>query len=99
MVRVSVGVMDDRRHDRPLDCGIAPELVGDQPPRFAPLTLEQPSEEAFCGAPVREWLRGPFGEYARDKLLGSRTDWFDLTVVRRLLDESAPLPPSPEAGG
>lgn len=39
------------------------------------------------GAPVREWLTGPFGAYARDRLLGSRTGLFDLEVVRRLLDE------------
>jgi len=46
-------------------------------------------EKMGFGAPVREWLRGPFGDYARDKLLGSRTGLFDLSVVRRLLDEQA----------
>ena len=39
------------------------------------------------GAPVREWLTGPFGAYARDRLLGSRTELFDLDVVRGMLDE------------
>jgi asparagine synthase (glutamine-hydrolysing) len=39
------------------------------------------------GAPVREWLTGPFGDYARDRLLGSSTGLLDLSVVRRLLDE------------
>jgi asparagine synthase (glutamine-hydrolysing) len=41
------------------------------------------------GAPVREWLAGPFGDYARDRLLGSQTGMFDLEVVRQLLDEHA----------
>jgi asparagine synthase (glutamine-hydrolysing) len=41
------------------------------------------------GAPVREWLTGPFGAFARDRLLSSRTGLFDLGVVRRLLDEHA----------
>jgi len=41
------------------------------------------------GAPVREWLSGPFGDYTREKLLGSRTELFDLAVVRRLLDEQS----------
>jgi asparagine synthase (glutamine-hydrolysing) len=41
------------------------------------------------GAPVREWLTGPFGDFARQRLLGSRTGLFDLETVRRLLDEHA----------
>jgi len=41
------------------------------------------------GAPVNEWLTGSFGDYARDRLLGSRTGLFDLTVVARMLDEHA----------
>ena len=41
------------------------------------------------GAPVREWLTGPFGDYARDRLLCSETGLFDLQVVRQLLDEHA----------
>jgi asparagine synthase (glutamine-hydrolysing) len=39
------------------------------------------------GAPMREWLTGPFGDYARDRLLGSRTGLFDLAITRRLLDD------------
>ena len=35
---------------------VAPELVSDQPPRFAALTLEQSSEEALCGASITTWL-------------------------------------------
>ena len=48
--------MDHRRHDVPEGRTVAPELVGHQPPRFLPLTLEQPSEEALCGAPISTWL-------------------------------------------
>jgi hypothetical protein len=29
IVRVSAGVVDDERHDRPVRCGIASQLVGD----------------------------------------------------------------------
>jgi hypothetical protein len=48
--------MAQRRHGVPSSRTVAPELVGDQPPRFAALTLEQPSEEALCGAPITTWL-------------------------------------------
>jgi asparagine synthase (glutamine-hydrolysing) len=46
-------------------------------------------EKMGFGAPVREWLAGPFGTFARDRLLGSRTGLFDLAVVRRLLEDHA----------
>jgi asparagine synthase (glutamine-hydrolysing) len=39
------------------------------------------------GAPVSEWLTGPFGKFARERLLESQTGLFDLRVVQRLLDE------------
>ena len=39
------------------------------------------------GAPVREWLAGPFGAFAEQRLLGDRTGLFDRQVVRRLWDE------------
>jgi asparagine synthase (glutamine-hydrolysing) len=41
------------------------------------------------GAPVREWLAGPFGAFARDRLLGTGAELFDGDVVRRLLGEQA----------
>jgi asparagine synthase (glutamine-hydrolysing) len=41
------------------------------------------------GAPVREWLAGPFGAFAKDRLLRDRTGLFDGAVVRRLWDEHA----------
>jgi asparagine synthase (glutamine-hydrolysing) len=39
------------------------------------------------GAPVREWLAGPFGAFAKNRLLGDRTGLFNGEVVRRLWDE------------
>jgi asparagine synthase (glutamine-hydrolysing) len=39
------------------------------------------------GAPMREWLRGPFGDYARERLLGSELALFDSERVRTMLDE------------
>jgi hypothetical protein len=41
IVRVSAGVVDDGRHDRPVRGGIAPQLVGDQPPGLISLTFQQ----------------------------------------------------------
>ena len=35
VVRVLTRVVNHRRHDRPVRCPIAPQLVGDQSPRFA----------------------------------------------------------------
>ncbi len=40
IVGVASGVMDDGRHDRPVRGNIAPQLVGDQPPRFARLAFQ-----------------------------------------------------------
>jgi len=39
------------------------------------------------GAPFREWLRGPFGAYARDRLLGTELDLFHEDRVRAMLNE------------
>jgi asparagine synthase (glutamine-hydrolysing) len=39
------------------------------------------------GAPVREWLRGAFGDFARDRLRGGKLGLFDGIMVDRLLDE------------
>lgn len=39
------------------------------------------------GAPVREWLRGPFGEWAADRLAKSSLDLFDAGSVRALVAE------------
>jgi asparagine synthase (glutamine-hydrolysing) len=41
------------------------------------------------GAPFREWLRGPFGDYARDRLLRPGLELFDRERVRELLDAHA----------
>jgi len=39
--------VDDRRHDGPVRCAVAPQLIGYQPPRFASLAFQQPTKEAF----------------------------------------------------
>ncbi len=52
IVLVSAGVVDDRRHDRPLRCSVAPQFVGDQPSGLASLTFQQLSEEAFSRTPI-----------------------------------------------
>jgi hypothetical protein len=52
IVLVSAGVVDDGRHDRSLRRGITPQLVRDQPPRPASLTLQQLTEEAFSRTPI-----------------------------------------------
>jgi len=44
--------MDDGRHDAPVGCGITPQLVGDQPPGWATLTLQQLTKEAFGSTSV-----------------------------------------------
>ncbi len=44
--------MDDGRHHRPLRGAITSELVGNQPPRHAALTLQQLAKEAFGGFPI-----------------------------------------------
>ena len=52
IVLVWLGAVNDGRHDAPVSCGITPQLVGDQPPGRATLTLQQLTEEAFGGAGV-----------------------------------------------
>jgi hypothetical protein len=44
--------MDDGRHHRPLRGSIASELVGNQPPMHAALTLQQLAKEAFRSLPI-----------------------------------------------
>jgi hypothetical protein len=39
--------VDDIRHDGPVRCAVAPQLIGYQPPRFASLAFQQPTKEAF----------------------------------------------------
>jgi asparagine synthase (glutamine-hydrolysing) len=39
------------------------------------------------GAPFREWFRGPFGGYARERLERTTLDLFDRERVARMLDE------------
>jgi asparagine synthase (glutamine-hydrolysing) len=39
------------------------------------------------GAPFREWFRGPFGRYARERLAGTELDLFDRDRVLGMLDE------------
>jgi hypothetical protein len=56
IVRVSVGVMDDGRHDRSLRCSIAPQLVGNQPPGLASLAFQQHTEETFSRTPIATQL-------------------------------------------
>ena len=39
--------MDDRRHDGPVRCAVAPQLIGYPAPGFASLAFQQPTKEAF----------------------------------------------------
>jgi len=39
------------------------------------------------GAPFREWFRGPFGRYSRERLAGTELDLFDREHVLGMLDE------------
>jgi asparagine synthase (glutamine-hydrolysing) len=39
------------------------------------------------GAPFREWLRGPFGAYARERLRRTEVGLFDTAVLLGMLDE------------
>ena len=39
------------------------------------------------GAPMREWLCGPFGRFARDRLLNNRHGLFDSGTMQSLFDE------------
>ncbi len=52
IVRIWLGAVDDRRHDGPVSHAVASQLVGDQPPGRATLTLQQLTEEAIGGAGV-----------------------------------------------
>ena len=46
-----------------------------------------PVAEGVFGAPMREWLRGPFGAYAQERLLGTDLGLFEPETVRSMLDE------------
>ncbi len=52
IVLVLLGAMDYRWHDAPKRRRIASQLVGDQPPGHAALTLQQLAEEPFGGFPI-----------------------------------------------
>jgi 1-deoxy-D-xylulose 5-phosphate reductoisomerase len=39
--------VDDRRHDGPVRCAVAPQLIGYQAPGFTSLAFQQPTKEAF----------------------------------------------------
>jgi hypothetical protein len=39
--------VDDRRHDGPVRCAVASQLIRYQPPGFLSLTFQQPPKEAF----------------------------------------------------
>ena len=47
IVFVLLGAVNDGRHDTPVSCGITPQLVGDQPPGRAALSLQQLPKEAL----------------------------------------------------
>ena len=49
IVSVLAGVVDDGRHDLAVSGTVASQLVGDQPPGRATLSLQQPAEESFSG--------------------------------------------------
>ncbi len=48
VVRIGVVDMLRRRHDRSMNCSIASQFIGDQPPWFPILTFEQAVEKPFC---------------------------------------------------
>ncbi len=52
IVLVTFRAMDYRWHDAAKRRRIASQLVGDQPPRHAALTLQQLAEEPFGGFPI-----------------------------------------------
>jgi asparagine synthase (glutamine-hydrolysing) len=54
--------------------GLVPDQVIDRPTRG-------------FGAPMKEWLRGPFGAYAEGKLLGSDLGLFDAGRIRAMVRE------------
>ncbi len=47
VVRVGSGVVENRRHHPSVGCSVAPQLVGDQAPALASLTLQELPEEAL----------------------------------------------------
>ena len=57
VVLVSRGTVKDRRHDGAVGGRIAAKLIGDESPWLGALTLQQPTEEAFCCAPVATGLK------------------------------------------
>ena len=57
VVLVSRGAVRDRRHDGAVGGRIAAKLIGDESPWLGALTLQQPTEEAFCCAPVATGLK------------------------------------------
>jgi hypothetical protein len=52
VVRIASRVVDHGRHDASVRSSIAPELVGDQPSRFAPLPFQQLAEESPSRTPI-----------------------------------------------
>jgi asparagine synthase (glutamine-hydrolysing) len=54
--------------------GLVPDQVIDRP-------------KMGFGAPMKEWLRGPFGAYAEAKLLGSDLGLFDAGRIRAMVRE------------
>jgi len=73
VVRVLARVEDHPRHRVPSRRAVAPQLVGDQPPWFARLAIQQPSEEALCGTPVTPApLRRHRGSRTGSSLFGTR---------------------------
>ena len=52
IVGVAPRVVEDGRHDRAVRCPVAPQLIGDQPPRCASLTFQELAEEPLSCAPI-----------------------------------------------
>ena len=57
VVLVSRGAVKDHRHDGALGGRIAAKLIADESPWLGALTLQQPTEEAFCCAPAATRLK------------------------------------------
>ncbi len=49
VVRIVAGVVNDTGHNSAVCGGMAPQLVGPQPPGFASLTFQESTEEAVGG--------------------------------------------------
>lgn len=56
VVRILAVVVNDTGHNGAVRGGIAPQFVGHQPPGFASLTFQEPTEEAFGGSLIATWL-------------------------------------------